>query len=181
MVLPMSTWILGDTKLTNLPSIWEWRQNNWRFTHDPSYSLPGGSVPDRDLWELLDYIVRQYELIEYVVSESVGMRLTCSCNCRFWHIPSDANHEAVQLAEIGAVRMQTVALGLAYTYLGKKESAVHHRALDKEKKYCDSLRHAFFHCFTTSFHSCSLNSIKPILGVLPIALKWLLFTRGMIL
>ena len=74
MVLPMSTWILGDTKLTNLPSIWEWRQNNWRFTHDPSYSLPGGSVPDRDLWELLDYIVRQYELIEYVVSESDGMR-----------------------------------------------------------------------------------------------------------
>ena len=115
MVLPMSTWILGDTKLTNLPSIWEWRQNNWRFTHDPSYSLPGGSVPDRDLWELLDYIVRQYELIEYVVSESDGMRLTCSCNCRFWHIPSDVNHEAVQLAEIGAVRMQKIDLGPAYT------------------------------------------------------------------
>ena len=181
MVLPMSTCILGDAKLTNLPSIWEWRQNNWRFTHDPSYSLPGGSVPDRDLWELLDYIVRQYELIEYVVSESVGMRLTCSCNCRFWHIPSDANHEAVQLAEIGAVSMQIVALGLAYTDLGKNEPAVHHRTLDKEKKYSDSLRHAFFHCFTTSCLSCSINSIKPILGVHPFALRRLLFRRERIL
>lgn len=48
-------------------SIWEWRQNNWRFTHDAPGAIPGGDVPDRDLWELLDYVVRQYELIEYVV------------------------------------------------------------------------------------------------------------------
>lgn len=48
-------------------SIWEWRQNNWRFTHDAPGAIPGGDVPDRDLWELLDYVVRQYELVEYVV------------------------------------------------------------------------------------------------------------------
>ncbi|WFD27425.1 hypothetical protein MNAN1_002421 [Malassezia nana] len=70
--------------------IWEWRQNGWRFMRNNPLGLPGESVPDRDLWELLDYVVRQYESID--------------CNCRFWHIPKSANQQAIALAEMGALK-----------------------------------------------------------------------------
>ena len=46
--------------------IWEWRRNGWTLTRQTPQGLPGDAVPDRDLWELLDYTVRQYEEIEYV-------------------------------------------------------------------------------------------------------------------
>ncbi|WFD23693.1 hypothetical protein MEQU1_002387 [Malassezia equina] len=70
--------------------IWEWRQNGWKFMRNSVLGLPGENVPDRDLWELLDYVVRQYESID--------------CNCRFWHIPKSANKEAIALAEMGALK-----------------------------------------------------------------------------
>ncbi|WFD37713.1 uncharacterized protein MJAP1_000660 [Malassezia japonica] len=70
--------------------IWEWRRNGWTLTRQTPQGLPGDAVPDRDLWELLDYTVRQYEEID--------------CNCRFWHIPKDTNLEAVRLAEVGALK-----------------------------------------------------------------------------
>ncbi|WFD36023.1 hypothetical protein MCUN1_002894 [Malassezia cuniculi] len=70
--------------------IWEWRRNNWRLTRECALGGPGDDVPDRDLWELLDHVVRQYEEID--------------CNCRFWHIVKDANLDALRLAEIGALK-----------------------------------------------------------------------------
>jgi len=70
--------------------IWEWRQNGWKFMRNSVLGLPGENVPDRDLWELLDYVVRQYEAID--------------CNCRFWHIPKSTNNEAIALAEMGALK-----------------------------------------------------------------------------
>ncbi|WFD31337.1 hypothetical protein MSPP1_002371 [Malassezia sp. CBS 17886] len=70
--------------------IWEWRRNGWRLNSVSVLGLPGGNVPDQDLWELLDYVVRRYEDID--------------CNCRFWHIPKEANSEAIGLAEVGATR-----------------------------------------------------------------------------
>ena len=46
--------------------IWTWRQNGWVLTRETPQGLPGESVPNRDLWELLDHLVRQWEDVEYV-------------------------------------------------------------------------------------------------------------------
>lgn len=70
--------------------IWEWRRNNWRLISECVLGMPGDDVPDRDLWELLDHVVRQYEEID--------------CNCRFWHITKDTNTASVRLAELGALK-----------------------------------------------------------------------------
>ena len=44
--------------------IWEWRHNDWRLMREGPLGFPGENVPDRDLWELLDNVVRGYEKIE---------------------------------------------------------------------------------------------------------------------
>lgn len=46
--------------------IWTWRKNGWVLTRETPQGMPGESVPNRDLWELLDYLVRQFEDIECV-------------------------------------------------------------------------------------------------------------------
>jgi len=38
-----------------------------------------------------------------------------SCNCRFWHIPSKLNEEAIRLSEVGAVRITSLNLRQAKT------------------------------------------------------------------
>lgn len=47
-------------------SIWEWRSNGWRLTRESPQGIVQDDVPNRDLWELLDYTVRKYEDVEYV-------------------------------------------------------------------------------------------------------------------
>ncbi|WFD42542.1 hypothetical protein MPSI1_001188 [Malassezia psittaci] len=44
--------------------IWTWRKNGWVLTRQTPQGFPGEQVPNRDLWELLDYLVRQWEDIE---------------------------------------------------------------------------------------------------------------------
>lgn len=88
--------------------IWEWRQNGWRFTRNSVLGLPGENVPDRDLWELLDYVVRQYESID--------------CNCRFWHIPKATNKEAIALAEMGALKTNQQPSTVRWTKTKKQSS-----------------------------------------------------------
>ncbi|WFC98456.1 hypothetical protein MYAM1_001184 [Malassezia yamatoensis] len=44
--------------------IWTWRKNGWVLTRKTPQGFPGEQVPNRDLWELLDYLVRQWEDIE---------------------------------------------------------------------------------------------------------------------
>ena len=51
---------------SRLHSIWEWRQKGWRLTRSSPQGVLGDDVPNRDLWELLDYVVRRYEDIECV-------------------------------------------------------------------------------------------------------------------
>ncbi|EPQ32331.1 uncharacterized protein PFL1_00527 [Pseudozyma flocculosa PF-1] len=70
--------------------IWEWRHNHWRLTRDGPLGTPGESVPDRDLWELLDGAVQKYEQID--------------CTVRFWYVPRTENMPAFHLAEQGAVK-----------------------------------------------------------------------------
>jgi len=42
-------------------------------------------------------------------------KLIHSCNCRFWHIPSKLNEEAIRLSEVGAVRITSLNLRQAKT------------------------------------------------------------------
>ena len=44
--------------------IWQWRAQGWTLTGESPLGAAGESVPDRDLWELLDYLVKSYEKIE---------------------------------------------------------------------------------------------------------------------
>ncbi|PWN48885.1 hypothetical protein IE53DRAFT_388898 [Violaceomyces palustris] len=53
-------WIV--TGISN--DIWEWRWNDWKLTKQCQLGSPGEDVPDRDLWELLDKLVKDYEKIE---------------------------------------------------------------------------------------------------------------------
>jgi hypothetical protein len=52
--------------------IWTWRKTGWTLAEHSSLGGPGESVPDRDMWELIDEAVRKYESID--------------CNVRFWHV-----------------------------------------------------------------------------------------------
>lgn len=70
--------------------VWRWRHTGWKLTEHSAQGGPGETVPDRDLWELLDDAVRKYEDID--------------CNVRFWHVsPRDASL-ARQLARMGALK-----------------------------------------------------------------------------
>ncbi|UZJ52474.1 hypothetical protein CBS101457_001794 [Exobasidium rhododendri] len=70
--------------------IWKWKHTGWKLTDQSSLGSPGESVPDRDLWELLDEAVSSYEKID--------------CNVRFWQVsPKDARL-ARNLAEVGALK-----------------------------------------------------------------------------
>ncbi len=44
--------------------IWSWRANGWKLSGDSPLGIGGEQVPDRDLWELLDHLVKSYEKIE---------------------------------------------------------------------------------------------------------------------
>ncbi|WFD06846.1 hypothetical protein MVES1_002200 [Malassezia vespertilionis] len=46
--------------------IWLWRKNGWMLTYHSPQGPMGDTVPNRDLWELLDYTIRSYEDIECV-------------------------------------------------------------------------------------------------------------------
>ena len=68
---------------------------------------PGNLVPNRDLWELLDFVVRGYEKIECVASFHSGTSHadagSHSCSVRFWLLPRSETRPAKELAQEGAV------------------------------------------------------------------------------
>ncbi|PWN34965.1 uncharacterized protein FA14DRAFT_36202 [Meira miltonrushii] len=70
--------------------IWRWRHTNWKLNEQGPLGNPGDSVPDRDLWEVLDEAVRKYEVID--------------CNVRFWHVRSRDVALAKKLARHGALK-----------------------------------------------------------------------------
>ncbi|EST06581.1 Ribonuclease H-like domain protein [Kalmanozyma brasiliensis GHG001] len=70
--------------------IWEWRHNKWRIMAESPLGMIGEQVPDRDLWELLDKVVKGYEDID--------------CTVRFWKISKEQNAQAVMLAQEGACK-----------------------------------------------------------------------------
>ncbi|KDN48866.1 hypothetical protein K437DRAFT_273346 [Tilletiaria anomala UBC 951] len=74
--------------------IWEWRANGWTLNAESPLGGSGEMVPDKDLWQLLDFLVRKYEEVD--------------CNVRFWCLPRDSCAEmrrAVTLAREGAVKL----------------------------------------------------------------------------
>lgn len=70
--------------------IWRWRHTGWKLNEQGPLGNPGDSVPDRDLWEVLDEAVRKYEVID--------------CNVRFWHVKSRDVSLAKKLARHGALK-----------------------------------------------------------------------------
>lgn len=70
--------------------IWRWKHTGWKLTGHSPQGAPGESVPDRDLWELLDAAVTKYEEID--------------CNVRFWHIHAQDGALVKRLAEMGATK-----------------------------------------------------------------------------
>jgi len=70
--------------------IWRWKHTGWTLTEQGPQGGPGESVPDRDLWELLDQAVQSYEKID--------------CNVRFWQVSSKDARLAKNLAEMGAMK-----------------------------------------------------------------------------
>jgi hypothetical protein len=70
--------------------IWKWKHTGWKLTDHGPQGGPGESVPDRDLWEMLDEAVQSYERID--------------CNVRFWQISSKDARLARNLAEAGAYK-----------------------------------------------------------------------------
>ncbi|KAN0066167.1 hypothetical protein ACQY0O_000261 [Thecaphora frezii] len=90
-------------------NIWEWRHNDWRLTHDSPLGMPGESVPDRDLWELLEAAVDKYEDID--------------CTVRFWYVPRTENMQAFHLAEQGAMKDNQQLSTVRWTKPKKKKAA----------------------------------------------------------
>lgn len=72
--------------------IHEWRSNEWRLTRKTSLGLPGDDVPDKDLWELLDYLITQWEQTD--------------CSVRFWCLKKGGvdMSQAEELASKGACK-----------------------------------------------------------------------------
>ncbi|KAL9934771.1 hypothetical protein V8E36_006546 [Tilletia maclaganii] len=73
--------------------IWAWQQTGWVVSSAAGADLgvdPGERVPDRDLWELLDEVVRAYEKID--------------CNVRFWRVNKADLDVAKELAVNGAMK-----------------------------------------------------------------------------
>jgi ribonuclease HI len=70
--------------------IWRWRHTGWKLNEQGPLGNPGDSVPDRDLWEVLDEAVRKYEVID--------------CNVRFWHVRPRDVALAKKLARKGALK-----------------------------------------------------------------------------
>lgn len=68
----------------------EWKFNNWRLTRQTILGLPGDTVPDQDLWELLDHVVSKWEEVDVSV--------------RFWQLNQEEMNVARNLAEAGAVK-----------------------------------------------------------------------------
>lgn len=96
--------------------IWRWKHTGWTLTEEGPQGSPGDSVPDRDLWELLDQAIQSYEKID--------------CNVRFWQVSSKDARLAKNLAEVGA--MKDVQRPMLVRWRRKKPSVL--QAAEKSKK-----------------------------------------------
>ncbi|PWN20078.1 hypothetical protein BCV69DRAFT_283611 [Microstroma glucosiphilum] len=96
------SWIVRG--ITN--DIHEWRNNGWRLNRQTVLGMPGDSVPDQDLWELLDRIVSDWEEID--------------CSIRFWQLSREELSPARLLAEAGALKEDQQAQIVKWTKKPRK-------------------------------------------------------------
>lgn len=96
------SWIVQG--ITN--DIHEWRNNGWRLSRQTVLGLPGDTVPDQDLWELLDRIVSDWEEID--------------CSIRFWQLSREELSPARLLAEAGALKEDQQAQIVKWTKKPRK-------------------------------------------------------------